>query len=213
MDGMTGFNESQVSSSINNVKSAYTNLVTALYTEMQSKFVDEMSTKWCAPNAQKFFNEAFKPAIDELLTNSDNTFRSVVESMDSAGTMWASQTGGTHSNIGFDSNSKRIETSGIRDNINGIQGIDRALAPETSGNLTSIHSNATSALESAVNAVQTCGFLGGDQASALLSSLNTIKSSIDNATAQLTQQTKTAIQDTVDQYGDTAGKISQAFTI
>ena len=63
---MTGFNPDQVTSSMNNVEKAYSDLIRALGTNMQSNFVNTMANFWACNQAQTFFTNNFKPAIDEL---------------------------------------------------------------------------------------------------------------------------------------------------
>jgi len=105
-----------------------------------------------------------------------------------------------------------MDTSVIRENIGGVRGIDLSSATTVANQLTSIADSAKSALTSAQQAVQNCGFIGGNQASNLINSLGVIKTKIDNATQEISNQSKTAINNTVESYSDTEGKVSQAFS-
>lgn len=210
---MIGFDPDVVNQSIGSVKSAYNSLMDALCTRMQSDFIGGMQDKWCCKQAQDFFNNAFKPSVDQLINSSNQTFESVVSSMNSAAQAWASQTDSSYSPQSFEQTSKLMDTSGILENIGGVRGIDRDNANAVANKLTSIASDAKSALTNAQNAVQNCGFIGGSQASNLISSLGTIKSNIDSATTQITTETENAINQTVESYGDTEGRVSQAFQI
>ncbi len=209
---LTGFNPSQVRTSINAVIKAYDSLMTALYTNMQNQFVKGMADKWACKEAQTFFGNSFKPAVDSLLTSSDNIFSSVVASMNSAAQAWAERTGTSYSRVSFSPKNVRINTSSIKENIGGVRGIDYANAGTVIAKLKTIESSATSALSQAQRAVQSCGFVGGDQAQSLINSLSTIKSKVSQATKELTDTTQQALKDTVSNYGDLEGKVSQAFS-
>ena len=75
-----------------------------------------------------------------------------------------------------------------------------------------IAESAKSALTEAQSAVQECGFIGGSQASNLISSLGIIKSKIDEAVQSITSESKRAIDNTVTTYSNTEGRISEAFS-
>ena len=51
-----------------------------------------------------------------------------------------------------------------------------------------------------------------NQASNLINSLGVIKTKIDNATQEISNQSRTAINNTVESYSDTEGRVSQAFS-
>ena len=208
---LTGFNPDEVTTSINSVKQAYENLIKALGDDMQTQFIGGMADKWACNQSQKFFNESFKPAIDSLINSSNQTFESVVNSMNSAAQAWAMETQSQYSTQSFSVISKTMDTSSIMENISGVRGIDLQSASSVASRLTTIAESAKSALTQAQQAVQNCGFIGGNQASNLINSLGVIKNRIDAATQEIATQTKQAIENTVSTYSDTEGKISEAF--
>ena len=207
---MIGFDPAIVNQSIGAVKSAYESLMDALCTRMQTDFVGGMQDKWCCKQAQDFFNNAFKPSVDQLITSSN---QSVVNSMNSAAQAWAENTDSSYTSQSFEARTTMIDTGGILENIGGVRGIDKDNATSVASKLTSIANDAKAALTSAQNAVQNCGFVGGNQASNLINSLGIIKTNIDNATEQITTETGNAITETINNYADTEGRISQAFQI
>lgn len=209
---LTGFDPSLVNGSINKVKNAYENLIQVLGDDMQNQFVEGMADKWACADAQNFFTNNFKPAIDNLIQSSTTIFESVVSSMNSAGQAWATEESETYSPVSFSAINKTIDTSSIRDQIGGIKGIDLDLTPNVVAKLSTIATNAQSALSRAQQAVQNSGFVGGDQETNLVNSLGVIKNKIDTATKELTTETKSAIDSTIQRYGNTGGKISQAFS-
>ena len=104
-----------------------------------------------------------------------------------------------------------MNVDNIMENIGGVRGIDFQLSGSVSAKLPVINSEAKAALQNAKNAVQQCGFIGGEQAPNLINSLEKIKQNIDSAFTTITDQTKKAIDDTLTAYSDVEGKISQAF--
>ena len=208
---LSGFNPEEVNTSINSVKSAYESLTNAIIGRMQNEFVNGMADKWACNNAQSFFGDTFKPVVDSLITESNNVFESVVNSMNEAAQAWAQETNSSYTPTQFSANGQRIDVNGILENINGVRGIDLAEADVVAGKLPSIASDASSALEAAKSAVLNCGFIGGDQAGNLQNSLGQIKTNIEKATNDITEQVKAAINTTVQNYANTEGKISAAF--
>lgn len=208
---LTGFDPDLVNRSISSVKKAYEDLIKALGDDMQNQFIVGMSDKWACNQAQKFFNEAFKPAIDNLINGANKTFESVVAAMNSAAQAWAQQTESSYSPQSFTVILKAMDTSMIMENIGGVRGIDLATSSSIVAKLSVIAEAAKNALTAAQQAVQNCGFIGGNQEANLVNSLGIIKTNIDNATQEVTTQTKDAIQNTIEVYSDTEGKVSQAF--
>ena len=213
MSSMIGFDPSIVNQSIASVKNAYESLIDAICTRMQNDFVGGMQDKWCCKQAQDFFNNIFKPAVDQLINSSNQTFESVVSSMNSAAQAWAENTDSSYTSQSFEARTTMIDTGGILENISGIRGIDKDNAATVASKLVSIASDAKAALTNAQSAVQNCGFIGGNQASNLINSVGIIKTNIDNATTQITTDTENAINETISNYSDTEGRISQAFQI
>lgn len=208
---LTGYDPNVVNSSINAVINSYNELMSQLKDGIQTKFVNGMSDKWACVNAVNFFNEGFKPTMDELLTSTDSIFESVVSSMNSAGSAWANDTGSQYSTVSFSVQGAKMDVSNIVENIGGVRGIDLQQSSAVINTLPTIASQAESALEQAKNAVQNCGFIGGDQAANLISSLGMIKTKINTAVTDITNEVKSAMDQTVNTYQDTEGRISQAF--
>lgn len=210
---MSGFDPDVVNTAIKNVQAAYEELINVLGTKMQNEFVGGMQDKWACNQAQKFFTDSFKPAIDSIIQSSTSTFDSVVSSMGSAGVAWANQTETSYTPPAFSAISKQIDAGVIMENIGGVRGIDKDLASSVAAKLPNLATEAQSALTNAQNAVQNSGFLGGSQQANLISSLGTIKSKIDSVVTDITNESKNAIDQTVEAYGDTEGKVSEAFTL
>lgn len=208
---LTGFNPSTVRTSMNSVQKAYNDLLKSLGTDMQNQFINGMADKWACKNAQKFFTEGFKPAVDGLIKDSNKTFKSVIDAMNSGAKAWAAQTGSEWSSISFSQVDKSMNVSNIKENINGVRGVDAASANTVAAKLPTIANEAKSALTAAENAVKDCGFIGGTTASNLVASLRKIRTNIDNATQKITEQTKKAINQTVQDYSNLEKDVANAF--
>lgn len=209
---LTGFNPDVVNRSINAVSAAYRELNTQLQNEMQTKFVSGMSDKWACENAVKFFQEAFKPSVDEIITSSNRVFQSVADAMNSAGRAWASSTGSAYSPAQFSVNETKISIDSIKENINGVRGIDLQNSISVINQLPVIANAAGQALTNAQRAVAECGFMGGSQQGNLDASLRTIKEKINSAVSDLTEKAKQAMEQTVSTYQDTEGQVAKAFS-
>lgn len=209
---MTGFDPTLVNSSINSVMAAYNDLMRALINDTQSKFVNPMAMYWACTNAQKFFTEALEPAISSQSNGINTIFQSVVDSMNDAARAWATQTETSYSPVTFTPNTSKVDVTGIRENINGVRGIDKTNASTTVSTLTTIKASIDTALDKAKQAVANCGFVGDGQADSLIGSLNRIQTNISNSIAEMTEAVNTAIESTVSVYGDTAGKVATAFS-
>lgn len=213
MSNYTGFDPSVVSSSIGSVITAYNSLVQALGHDMQTRFVGGMSDKWACNEAITFFRDLVKPAVDQLLSSSDQVFNSVVASMNDAASNWAERTDSDFSPIPFSTQNVRLDVSPIVENIGGVRGIDYENANSVISQLSVIAQSADSALSSAKSAVDNCGFVGNNQAESLQASLGIIQSKISAAANEISTATTSALNATVASYGDLAGKVAEAFTV
>lgn len=213
MASLTGFDPDVVYSSINKVKTAYDHLLTAIGENMQNQFIGGMSDKWACNQAQSFFNNIFKPSIDQIIQSSNTTFESVVNSMNSAANRWASNTESSYSPVSFSTINKTMDTSIILENIAGVRGIDLENTDSVTAKLPEIAEDAKSALTEARQAVTSCGFLdyGSVQADSLANSLDQIKNNIDTVVQNITSESRNAINNTVTEYGNTKGAVAEAF--
>ena len=208
---MTGFDPSLVIMSINKVEDSYVELMQALYTDMQTKFVEGMSNCWACNLAQRFFANTVKPNADELLTGSFDRFRSVVETMNEAASKWAERTLTEWAPVSFKGELKNISVDAIKENINGERGIKESEANTVAQELPKIAASAEQALIAAENAVHGCGFVGRDQEEQLVRSLGQIRANISEFVTSVNNVAKNAIQQTIDAYGSLATNVSEAF--
>lgn len=207
---LTGFDPELVTSSINKIQNSYNELIAAIGTDMQNQFVNGMQDKWACADAQTFFNN-FKSTIDSLITNSNNTFESVVNAMNSAARAWADQTGSTWSAKQFSRNDIKMDITGIKENIGGVRGVDLQ-ATAISDKLPTIAEAAGRALDNSKSAVINCGFVGGTSEADLVNSLEQIKTSINNAVSQISNDCKKAIETTTQNYSTLEVSVSDAFS-
>ena len=207
--GLVGFNPDLVVNSINNVQNAYNELIQAIGTDMQSQFVNGMQDKWASNNAQKFFGDV-KNAVDALINESNNIFESIVDSMNSAANEWAKETGSAWSIKQFSRIEKKLDISGIQENINGVRGADPEVA-SIAAKLPNICNSAVSALSNAQSAVQNCGFVGGNQESQIIGSLKLIRNHLEESFNEISSACQMAIEHEVNNINDLNSKVSDAF--
>lgn len=207
---LTGFDPSVVSTSINGVITAYNGLVNAFGTQMQTKIVDGMSDKWACNQAIDAFTEV-KSEVDRLMENIDRVFESIVASMNSAARSWATSTRSDYSDVSLNPYNQKLNIGNIMENIGGVRGIDLQNSNSVIAYLTTITQNSDENLDSAKKAVAASGFVGGDMQSQIDSSLATIRNNIHNAVDSIDTSLKSYMEQTVAEYGDLEGKVSQAF--
>ncbi len=208
---ITGFDPTIVRNSLAAVKTAYEELYHAIRTDVQTKFINKMSSCWACQRAINFFSNDFKPSADSLITNVNTVVQSVVDTMNEAATNWATTNGSTFAKFSFSTYETLLDVSNIKENINGKRGIDLEIATSIAAELSNIQYTALSAVDKLRNAVVNCGFLGGSQANNLLGSLDSIRNSSKEAINSLMASTKQAINDTLTDYEDTEGTISAQF--
>lgn len=209
---MTGFDPSLVTNSINKVESAYSELMQALYSDMQNNFVDTMAQYWACNLAQRYFRDFVKPDVDNALKDSFARFESVVSSMNEAAARWAQDTESEWAPMSFQGELKTISVDSIQENINGVRGVDEANANTTATELQKIAQNSNTALEAAKSAVNNCGFVGRDMEVTLIQSLDKIKNIIDSFVTEITNGIRNEINETVEAYGTLATKVEDAFS-
>ena len=204
---MTGFDPVAVTTSITKIQSSYDSLMQALINDTQTKFVDEMAKVWACKQAQEFFNGPFITSIEELATGVTEIFESVVNSMNSTAGLWAARTGTTYTKKTFVPNNSKLNVSVIKENLNGVRGIDEPRAQEIKEALKI--TNIDSALDSAKAAVANCGFLGGEEE--LITTLGTIKNNVSTTIAKVLEATQSYINSTLVVYGDAVEKAKANF--
>ena len=210
----TGFNPEKVYESLKGVQNAYNDLCDAIGPRLQTKFVNYMSENWACDEAQKFFKKAETKVNVDLRKEIDKIFLSVNESMNAAGARWAADTGnsGVFSKVAFAISGARISSDVIKENIAGVRGINVGCDGEASSRLSATVQDADKALNDAIRAVASAGFLGGGQQAALSASLNKIKTNITNESNDLKNALKESISATTGKFTSTASTITDAFT-
>lgn len=207
---ITGFNPSNVSSAIDSVSSAYANIMTALTEKNEKSFVIPMSYVWGSPQAKKFFSD-YQNAITSMCSEVTTVFRSVVDAMSSAASALATIAGASWGTKELSAVTRTLDTSSIKEEINGVVGIDQTQAISVAGQLDSILQAVSEGLQEAKSAVNNSGFVGGEMQSSLISSLGKIESNISDSFSSLKQQAHDAIQETADTYTTTATNVSSSF--
>lgn len=209
---MTGYNPQQVSNSINQFKSAYKAYNDAMNTGLQNRFVKPMENIWGCEEAQNFFRNQYKPAIDALYNSVEKSLSSVVNAMNGAARDWARETESDFTPINHDQVPNAVNVDGIQADLNGVKGADLTEATATVAVLQNIKAEADGALDQANAAVSECGFIGGDQQAAISKTLQDIKKAVADLIESLNNATKNRLDDTVSRYGNTERANTDKFT-
>lgn len=217
-----GFEPEVVVEAYRNVSDAYDRLQEAYYSKMQSSFIDAMADKWASPKAQEFFfkgsdGTTVKAVMEDLITRTQSTFETVFGAIDSAAKKWSLDTGALYSNAKAGAlqlvSSKQLNFDVILADIQGKVGVDKESAVSTAqSGLTNVKTDIVSALQSAVDAVNRSGFIGGDQQESLIESLKTIADSVEKNFEELENGCVNAISATVDLHGQIASAVANAFS-
>ena len=210
----SGFNPVLVTNAINGVNKAHAALMRTLVDGVNNQFITPMSNSWACQEAVDFFKE-FKTSMDDLVSKADSTLQSVVDTMNQGGVNWANKTGnaGAYSKVSFTNYSGRVSVDAVKENIGDVRGVDPAAARSALVTFASLGMNADAALSTAVNAVASCGFLGGSQQANITASLNKIKKDIKETFDSYTNQTKEHVNDTIDKYGEMETKTADTFNV
>ena len=142
----------------------------------------------------------------------NKVYDSIASAVNSGAMTLASTSGSAWGNVEIAIKGASIDLSPIKEDINGVKGIDLANATTTLEQLDTILTDVTSALESTLTAISNSGFVGGDMESSLKSSITNIKTSIEAAFSQIKTAANTAINDTISKYSTDASNISTAFS-
>lgn len=212
-----GYNPQNVTNSINKVKNAYENLITAIGNHAQSYIVDKVANQWACQEAVEFFKK-FKDVIEKLNIDVDNTFETVVNSMKSAATAWAQATSGPWGAVGsmtilplFKKN-KKINIGLIKEkDADGNVGINPAVEGICKEGFNKIMQEAAAAVKEASDAVQNSGFIDSKNQQSLYNSLKIIENRINNAVINISHESKVYINNSVDKYQTVSKKVSNAF--
>lgn len=187
-----GFNASEVRACADKVKESYNDLMEVIKDKTKSEFVDKVSEQWYFKASYDWFNQSFKPAMEEIFNGVNATFDSVINSVDDAAYHWADLSGNTslYTKSSLSLISATMDVSNIKDNLNGATQMDVEGVNSTLSVLSTLSSSASNALSSAVTAVNSSGFIGGEQQAKLVNSLNKIKEKIIGVYDEAKEQTK-----------------------
>ena len=206
------FNSEQVKASIEGIIKAYNNLHYELNDNIQHGFIDKMADLWACGDSQQFFT-AMKEDVDLIISKINLTFESIVNSMNSAATVWAEASNVNYDKVVFNLLPSTINISKILPSFpDGSVGITQNAPTEANSALDLIKTGVSNALVEAKGAVENCGFSGGMQSENLQGSLNEIEKSINNIMERLTVNLSKYIASTAEKIGYVASSSSSAFS-
>ena len=211
---LTGFNPGQINASISSIDAAYTILANALSNGSGQQLVSQMQDKWVCQEAIDFFT-LYKSSLDNMLNDITEVFLSVVSVMNNAAINWAERTGnaGAYSQRNLVPREERVQIDAIQENINDTRGIDMESAESTFNSaLTQVFDSLNRGTTTALNAVDSCGFIGGSQQENLIGLLTQIKNKIENTFSVLQESFNHAMRTTLLNYGALESSISNSFS-
>lgn len=219
MNGMTGFDKAAIHAAIDRVDKAYAKLLTVISDELQSQFVNKIAEVWKDPRAVEFFNHGgekyssgVKKVMSEIYLNADTDFRNIVQSINKAAETWAEELGTTYTSVYLQTQiATAIDTTNVEESFaGGKQGMVVPIVKNYIAVLDTIKSDASSAMDSAVSAVENCGFLdaSGFQEKTLIEKLTELKEAINKVMETLSSNIQDAVSETGTEYEDLAGVIN-----
>ena len=209
----SGFNADKVYQALSSIETAYGDLHGSIKNKLQDGFIVGMRDKWACNEAQTFFRDIVKPQFEEIIRKVNENFTIIDEGINEAARIWALETRSDYTKRNLSMIVTKIDISMIQENISGTRGIDKTEALNLVSKLKEFEGESTSALTKAQNAIRGCGLLGGLQEDNLYNVLGKNKTIIGDYITAITNALDKAISTTVNAYGDTEGKIAQAFNI
>ena len=178
----TGFTPADCEAVASGLSSAYSDLISAIDTQMQSQFFGGMKEKWYTANAVKFFDAA---AQDVRNRNMDvfTTFKSINDFLNSAANGWVQTTGNPCNPVSFANDYSSTIASQAVDSINGKAAITSDAGEYAKRVVGEISGTATNALTKAINVINSHpnAFLGEGQMQSFADSMERIKTNIQNS--------------------------------
>jgi hypothetical protein len=211
MADFTGFNPNDITQSIKNMNSNYSEL-SSIYNSKLKKFVEDVSTGWACPEAKTFFNTDFKTITTSLGRNIENQFSFINELMNNAAQAWCRTTSSSaFTKVPFQNGLiKEVDVSIIKDNINGDIGIDgERVTSLASSFLADLSSSIDSVLKKCRNISN--GFLGGNQRQALDNRINIVSNSIVESIKDQMSKLVANVNNTAQKYQTNAGNVTSYF--
>ena len=212
-DGVYGYNAQEVAAVSEKMIWHGANVLGYLTDEMQKNFINPMAENWVCKEAQDFFVD-FKEKIEKLAVRVNERMHTFYDALRDSSRLWAERTGGF---VGFSWNQNfvpNLDISNIKENVNGIRGINMKNVPEILNYLTSIVDKTREDMNQVKSYQQRVPFLGADQQEKLADLIYLITMDIEDSVAFVINGVQMGIKNTLTKYGDTAslvsGKLSDA---
>ena len=176
------YNAEEIKSCINNIVSAYEDLLNVIEKDMQSKVIQPLSESWYAENAKSYWDEEVS-AWNSMCGQIQARFNTINDMVNTCASNYATAAGTTWSKIPFTGMAGYITneiqaTSG--DGRRGIVDIDKFNSVKDSA-INSIYDSAETALGKALSACESSGFIDSSTEETIRSIINTIKTNIASA--------------------------------
>lgn len=207
-DGVYGYNVADVAAVTEKMIWHCANVLGYLTDDMQKNFVDPMSENWACKEAQDFFAN-FKEKDEQLANRVNTRLHEFYETVSDAARIWAEKTGG-YAGIGWNNDGfvPKIDISNIKEQYNGVRGINMKNVPEIMQALTTIADKTRDDMRQVREITERVPFLGGDQQEKLIVLIEAITMEISDYVTFFISTAQAVIKDTLNKYGDTAAMVS-----
>lgn len=211
-----GYDREKVRNLINKTQANYDQLFKQLTDGVQSNFIASMKYAWICPDAVKFFEGEFTNAMSTLVTDINNTMRSVSEAINSSCETYAAQAGDTWSRVEINVRPFQNYTiRGVIEEYNSTygQGGSMQTFEDAKSRLNTVKANCKNETSSIANNARESGFIGGDQQTQLINALNTIDQRISDGFADIINKTSTRVSGSIEQFGAIASGTASAYSV
>lgn len=208
---MGDFDIDVVNSCCGSIEDNYYDIYFALHDRVQREFIEQMQDKWACEKAQDFFNNNFKERMESLIVNVNLLYKYIIGTIFDEADTWARNTGWEFYPGTFDTFNQYFDTSCIRNEINGVKGIDLQNTLDVVNVLKSIKADTEYYLKQTRNTVNSSRFIDYNKKSYIIDSINDVQTNMYNSIDGIFQDTDILFRKTVEDYKDTAGEIARSF--
>lgn len=196
-----GFTPEKANEFITGIKGYYNEIMGIFNQNIQKSFIDNMEYGWFTPVAVTTFQDYVK-VFNTCKNAMTYHYNSVVEAVNAAGNNWASNpyVNTTWSKIPFEQDDSLLNSSIIKESIDGQFGGDMEITNTSVQNLDSAKEDIINKIKTIVSTVDNFRemFIGADQVNTLKNSLescgNQINSEFSRIEENITSQVKAALQ-------------------
>ncbi len=208
-----GFTPAKANEFLTGVKNYYKEIMNLFSQNIQKSFIDNMEYGWFTPVAVTTFQEYVK-----VFNNCKNAityhYNSVVQAINAAGQNWASNpyVNTTWSKIPFEQDDSLLNSTKIKESIDGQYGGDIDITNTSVNNLEGIKGDIISKISNIVATVDSYKemFMGADQVATLKNSLDTCGRQINTEFGKIEENIGQQVKQALQSLQQTADQVKQS---